>query len=169
MASMRKMEIFANMNEPLSPWDVDTLRYPNKSWKPEDEKVPQTSDTKPQWQYPQMEKLYPGKLPNQHGHPLLPAYKPTQEAAGMGYGCLHKDYYRYLSHYDDAAQEKSDPNAKISVKKQEYESKRGPGFGPNHRAPGLGYGVPHKHHARYISVRNSYDCPEPSYEPYPTQ
>lgn len=155
-------------HEPLNPWDVDTLRYPARPYStnplpgPTGSTEPGSSRPAATWKYPMMAKIWEGKKPNQHGHPLLCAYQPTTEATGMGYGTLHKDYYRYISHY------KVNLDGMAPVKEEVYMSKRGPGFGPNADAGGLGYGTGHSAFPWYVSVKTSYDLPPPSFAPLPT-
>jgi len=56
----------------------------------------------------------------------------------------------------------------IQMKPKKYQSKRGPGYGPNADAGGLGYGAQHQDYPWYLAVTTIRDLPAPSYAPLPT-
>jgi len=187
---MRKIPIpSANAeHEPLNPWDVDTLRYAKRSWYPSPQTSRSSSKTKKinynaplsarssasttttstlkkrKWRYPQLAKLYPGMEPNQHGNPLLPEYFPTAEAVGLGYGSIHADHFRYLSHFSNNKVSSSLTGTEVKKIAAETTKRGGDLLDPG----SLGYGPYHDDHRFYVSVRTSRDCPPASFEPLPT-
>eukprot|EP00343_Euplotes_focardii_P010982 CAMPEP_0205826550 /NCGR_PEP_ID=MMETSP0206-20130828/29025_1 /ASSEMBLY_ACC=CAM_ASM_000279 /TAXON_ID=36767 /ORGANISM="Euplotes focardii, Strain TN1" /LENGTH=169 /DNA_ID=CAMNT_0053126557 /DNA_START=59 /DNA_END=568 /DNA_ORIENTATION=+ len=98
--------------------------------------------------------------------PWQTGYRARPEAAGMGYGSNHRHYYKYLSHWQaeqlDVRSDAPEPRAIMG-----YRSKGDRGYTP--AAAGLGYGVTHRDHPRYVSVKRVDDLPPPVRGPSKSQ
>jgi hypothetical protein len=97
---------------------------------------------------------------NQHGHVLLPFYRPSQEAAGLGAGSRHRDHFRYLSHYkasNDAVASEPRKSSKSKKKsKEETYFRKGGRYGV---AAGMGFGANHRQYNGYMAATRVDDLP----------
>jgi len=105
--------------------------------------------------HPNWDKIHPeaDAKPNRHGHVLLRDYTMNANAKGLGYGTKNKNYYQYLSIYNN--QVKTDEGAPAPAEESTKDFKAKPC--PSQFASGLGYGPPHAHHHAYVAPRTFLD------------
>jgi len=102
--------------------------------------------------HPNWDKLHPeaDAKPNRHGHVLLRDYTMNANAKGLGYGTKNKNYYQYLSIYNQVKTDEAPPEEE---KTKDFKAKPC----PSQFATGLGYGPPHANHHAYVAPRTILD------------